>query len=110
MPDRNRDERIREILGTPCTIAVVGMSPRKDRPSNEATLYLRDRGFTIIPVHPAAEEIEGMKAYPNLEAIPKEAGVTIVKDEPKAPVSETIPDPEGAGDPETPTSDLPTKQ
>ena len=78
MPDRSRDARIREILGAPCTIAVVGMSPKTDRPSNEVALYLRDKGFTIIPVHPAAEEIEGMKAYPDLESIPKDAGVTIV--------------------------------
>jgi predicted CoA-binding protein len=78
MPDRSRDERIREILGTPCTVAVVGMSPKKDRPSNEVALYLRTKGFTIIPVHPAAEEIEGMKVFADLEAIPKDAGVKIV--------------------------------
>jgi predicted CoA-binding protein len=78
MPDRSRDDRIREILGTPCVVAVVGMSPKKDRPSNEVALYLRDHGFTIIPVHPKEEEIEGMKAYPDLESIPADAGVTIV--------------------------------
>jgi len=78
MPDRSLDNRIREILGTPCVVAVVGMSPKKDRPANEVGLFLKERGFTIIPVHPAAGEIEGIRAYPDLEAIPGEAGVKIV--------------------------------
>lgn len=78
LPDNAGDARVREILEKPCAVAVVGMSPKRDRPSNEVALYLKNNGFTIIPVHPAAEEIEGMKVYPDLESIPEEANVTIV--------------------------------
>lgn len=78
MPQRDEDARVKELLGAPCVVAVVGMSPKRERPSNEVALYLRDHGFTIIPVHPAAEEIEGMMVYPDLESIPADAGVTIV--------------------------------
>lgn len=78
MPDRNRDDRLRELLGTPCTIAVVGMSSSRSRPSNEVGLYLRSHGFTIIPVHPKEREIEGMTVYADLESIPSDVKVTIV--------------------------------
>jgi uncharacterized protein len=78
MPDRSSEDRIREILSSPCVVAVVGMSSKKERPSNEVALYMRDHGFTIIPVHPAGGEIEGMKVYSDLESIPAAAGVKIV--------------------------------
>ncbi len=78
MPDRDRDARLREILGQPRVVAVVGMSPKPERPSNEVGLYLAEHGFTAIPVHPRAAEIGGLKAYPALTAIPDGAGVEIV--------------------------------
>jgi len=73
-----QDERLRELLGRPRVVAVVGMSPNPDRPSTEVGLYLRDHGFTVIPVHPKAKEIAGLVAYPDLLAIPRDAGVEIV--------------------------------
>ena len=78
MPDRSQDLRMREILGEQRVVAVVGMSTNRERPSNEVGLYLQEQGFTIIPVHPKASEIEGLRTYPNLLAIPPEAGVEIV--------------------------------
>lgn len=78
IPSKDQDARVREILGQPRTIAVVGMSPKKERPSNEVGLYLREHGFTVIPVHPSAKEINGLKVYPDLEAIPPEYKVEIV--------------------------------
>ena len=53
------------------TIAVVGMSPRPDRPSHYVAKYLMERGYEIIPVNPAVDEILGMKCYPDLKSIPK---------------------------------------
>ena len=70
-PDRSRDQRMREILGAARVVAVVGMSPKRDRPSNYVARYLRDRGFTIIAVNPTVGEVEGLKAYPDLRSIPK---------------------------------------
>jgi predicted CoA-binding protein len=78
MPRPGGEERLKEILGNPVVVAVVGMSPKPERPSNEVALYLKDRGFTIIPVHPKADEISGLKVYPSLEAIPPDVKVEIV--------------------------------
>jgi predicted CoA-binding protein len=54
------------------------MSPRLERPSRRVGLYLSQCGFTVIPVHPVAENIAGLRAYPRLEAIPREVRVEIV--------------------------------
>lgn len=78
MPSKDHEEAIRRLLGQPCTIAVVGMSPKADRPSNEVGLYLHQAGFEIIPVHPKATDIEGMKVYPDLDSIPGDVHVEIV--------------------------------
>ena len=78
MPDRDKDARVREVLGQPQVVAVVGMSPNPERPATEVALYLRDRGFTIVPVHPKATEIEGLKVYPDLASIPSDVKIDIV--------------------------------
>lgn len=77
-PDPVLDVRKRELLGSPRVVAVVGMSPKADRPSHEVGLYLQKHGHTIIPVHPKATEVAGLKAYPDLLSIPADAGVEIV--------------------------------
>jgi len=51
-------------------IAVVGLSPNPERPSNGVSRAMQGYGFTIIPVHPAAREILGARAYPLLADIP----------------------------------------
>ena len=60
-PDPVLDVRKREILGTPTVIAVVGMSPKEDRPSHEVGVYLKEHGHHIIPVHPKAAEVEDVE-------------------------------------------------
>ena len=52
------------------TIAVVGLSPKEHRPSNDVARYLIAAGYTVIPVNPGQSEILGQKCYPNLAAIP----------------------------------------
>ncbi len=61
---------ITAILKTCKTIAVVGLSPKKNRPSNDVARYLIKVGFKVIPVNPGQDEILGEKCYPNLTAIP----------------------------------------
>lgn len=46
------DAEIRDILRSVKTIAVVGWSPRSDRPSNYVAGFLAARGYRVIPVNP----------------------------------------------------------
>ena len=52
------------------TIAVVGLSPNPARPSHGVAQAMQGYGYTIVPVHPAAREILGVKAYPRLADVP----------------------------------------
>lgn len=67
-----------EILKSSKTIAVVGLSPKTDRPSHEVASYLQQQGYRIIPVNPAAVEILGERSYPDLSAIPEKVDMVDV--------------------------------
>ena len=57
------------------TIAVVGFSPKKERPSHYVAMYLKENGYTIFPVNPGHKEIASMICYPDLESIPEQVDV-----------------------------------
>ena len=61
---------IRQVLGNAKTIAVVGLSTESTKASNMVASYLQDEGYQVVPIHPKAEEILGVKAYPNLKSVP----------------------------------------
>ena len=63
------DSKIRELLETANTIAILGLSPKPERDSNMVARYLKDQGYKIIPVRPAQNEILGEKAYASLDDI-----------------------------------------
>lgn len=63
--------RISEILHTSRTIAVVGLSAKRYRPSYGVAEYLKRAGYRIIPVNPMETEVLGERAYPDLESIPE---------------------------------------
>lgn len=71
--DHYDDDYIRGILNTVKTIAMVGISPKDNRPSYFAFKYLQERGYRMIPVNPgqAGKEILGQKVYANLSEIPE---------------------------------------
>ena len=71
--DRYPDSYIRGILNRVKTIAMVGISPKDNRPSYFAFKYLLQRGYRMIPVNPghAGERILGQKVYANLADIPE---------------------------------------
>ncbi|MCK5219308.1 CoA-binding protein [bacterium] len=48
------------------TIAIVGLSPKPERPSHQIAVYLKQHGYEIIPVRPGIAEIMGGKAYSSL--------------------------------------------
>jgi predicted CoA-binding protein len=71
--DSYPDSYIRGILNTVKTIAMVGISPKDNRPSYFAFKYLLERGYRMIPVNPgqAGGEILGQKVYAKLADIPE---------------------------------------
>jgi predicted CoA-binding protein len=73
-----KGEEIKDILSSCKTVAVVGISPKEDRPSYIVASYLKSKGYRIIPVRPDGEEILGEKVYPTLMEIPKEISVDVV--------------------------------
>jgi uncharacterized protein len=60
---------IKQILEKSHSIAVVGLSPKENRPSNIVGRYLIDAGYKVIPVNPGHMEILGRKCHPNLSSI-----------------------------------------
>ena len=46
------DAKIRQILTDANTIAVVGWSPKPDRPSHRVAAFLAAKGYRVIPVNP----------------------------------------------------------
>jgi predicted CoA-binding protein len=63
--------QIDAILRSSRTIAVVGLSGRRFRPSHGVAEYLQKAGYRIIPVNPRASQVLGEKCYPDLESIPE---------------------------------------
>jgi uncharacterized protein len=58
------------LLRSAKTIAVVGLSSRRSRPSYGVSEYMQSMGYRIIPVNPNETEVLGEKAYSSLEEIP----------------------------------------
>jgi uncharacterized protein len=71
--DSYPDAYIRGILNTVKSIAMVGISPKDNRPSYFAFKYLLERGYTMIPVNPgqAGKQILGRTVHARLSDIPE---------------------------------------
>jgi len=69
--DNYSDSYIRGILNTVKSIAMVGISPKDNRPSYFAFKYLLERGYRMIPVNPGqtGNDILGQKVYAKLTDI-----------------------------------------
>ena len=52
------------------SVAVIGASRDRRKYGNKAVRAYQESGFTVFPVHPTDAAIEGLKAYPNIGAIP----------------------------------------
>ncbi len=72
------DDEIKDVLRESKNIAVVGLSPKQDRPSFRVASYLKAQGYRIIPVRPGIGEVLGEKAYPRLTDIPPEIEIDVV--------------------------------
>jgi len=69
--DRFADQAtIRKIFSYAHTIAVVGLSANRLRPSFFVASFLQYRGFKIVPVNPGETEVLGERSYDSLRDIP----------------------------------------
>ena len=66
------DGQLRGILQSVQTIAMVGISPRWNRPSFFAMKYLQTKGYRVVPVNPGAagQAILGETCYATLAEVP----------------------------------------
>ncbi len=72
------ENEIKALLERVRTIAVVGLSPRVDRPSYLVASNLQRFGYRIIPVRPAVEQVLGEKAYASLREVPEKVDMVDV--------------------------------
>lgn len=74
----NDPAEIRAALESARTIAVVGCSPKPERPSHAIARYLMEQGYRMIPVNPGHRAILGETCYRSLAEIPREVTIDIV--------------------------------
>ena len=80
------DDYLRGILESVRTIAVVGASPRRERPSHRVMAYLQRRGYRAMPVNPNAvdDPINSEKVYTSLAEVPEPIDMVDVFRRPEA--------------------------
>ena len=69
--------QIKEILNRYKVVAVVGLSKDPEKDSHIVSVYLKQHGYSIIPINPFADEVLGEKSYKGLLDIPPEIQKTI---------------------------------
>ncbi len=55
-----------EIIRNHKRVAIVGLSPKEDRPSYRVGQFLLEKGFDLIPVNPVHDEILGQPSVSSL--------------------------------------------
>jgi predicted CoA-binding protein len=71
-------DALRALLRDVRTIAVVGLSPKPERPSHGVARYLQSAGYRIVPVNPGHAEILGERSYPTLAAAARDHAIDVV--------------------------------
>jgi acyl-CoA synthetase (NDP forming) len=93
MTPRPTDARLRSLerLMAPRSIAVIGASNEPNRIGGRPISYMLDRKFVgdIFPVNPSRSVVQGLRSYPNVDALPAAPDVAIVA-VPAASVLDTI--------------------
>jgi acyl-CoA synthetase (NDP forming) len=74
------DNRLLDNLFRPRSLAVVGASAKRGNARNTLLQVLLKHGFpgSIFPVNPSQSEIEGMKAFPSIDALPETPDLALV--------------------------------
>jgi len=73
MTERYDDAFLRNVLTGTKVIALVGASPKPERPSHGVMRFLQRHGFKVIPVNPglAGQTLNGERVYASLKEIPQ---------------------------------------
>ncbi len=79
----NRDEQ-KKYFEACKTIAVLGCSPDSSKASHHVAQYLRDAGYTMIPIYPKEETILGQKVYRSLAEIEVPVDMVVIFRKPAA--------------------------
>jgi predicted CoA-binding protein len=77
-------EDVEAILQKYRIVAVVGLSPKPERASHQVAKYMKENGYSIVPVNPGQKNILGEKCYPGLKAIPFRVDIVDVFRKPDA--------------------------
>jgi len=82
---------IPDLLRRSRTIAVVGLSSKKFRPSYGVAEYMKEHGYRIIPVNPNEAEVLGEKSYARIEDVPEHIDIVDIFRRPEfvAPIVES---------------------
>ncbi len=67
-------------------IAVAGVSRDRRQTANAVYNKLRKSGYEVLPVNPAATEVEGVRCYPSLAALPGPVDALMVVSHPRVAV------------------------
>jgi uncharacterized protein len=73
-----QDDDVADILRQSKTIAVVGLSNDRFRPSYGVARYLQQEGYEILPVNPNETEVLGATAFRTLAEVPRPVDVVDV--------------------------------
>ena len=75
MPQLGEEDTIIQVLRESHSVAIVGLSSDRERPSHDVARFLKKRGYHIIPVNPNVPEVLGLESYPDLLSIPEPVDV-----------------------------------
>ncbi len=69
-----------DILFSPRTVAVIGASTNPGKIGGRPIYFMQRAGFagTIYPINRGAAEVQGLRAFPTLEAVPGPVDVAII--------------------------------
>ena len=67
--------QVSDILDSARTVAVVGLSSKRYRPSYGVAEYMKRSGYRIIPVNPNETEVLGERSYADLESVPGQVDI-----------------------------------
>jgi predicted CoA-binding protein len=76
------DDLVRDFLAQK-SVAVVGVSDRRETGCNMAYKRFKDAGYTVWPINPRLTEFDGSPCYPNLGAIPEKPDAVFILTKPE---------------------------